>query len=288
MGLAALSAQPIPAPSPASGCGSTDGNVNAVASALGICEDLDHFLHPSESDRIQPEGPFQLFNEPGTPRPGGLRGVPGRRQRIVEKLAQGESETNLMLSLLDNSRLRTENRLLVNHVRAYRRSKFLNAVVGTGVQGLGTGLQFSSSTGVQRAGNYLGIAGGVLAIAFALCTAELPPLEKPEKVAQPALDILAPFSDSNQRHLIPKTLWSYMALDKPFVDHMNEMYKELLSPPRTAASKGKKILACRYNGSGEAENTIAEISSAFDELQTKARGMTEGMATLLDELDKPQ
>src|SRR5258708_17935885 len=74
LGQIALPAQTIPRPSQGPDCGSAEGNVNAVAEALGVCADLKQLLPASVTPGLtQPDTPElrDLLTAPGTP----LRGL---------------------------------------------------------------------------------------------------------------------------------------------------------------------------------------------------------------------
>ena len=258
-------------------CGSTEENVNAVASALGICENLKQLLQPAAPNRTpQPGQLSEFFELPGTARPGAWRGLPGDRQRVDEGINQGGMESNLLLLRVDNARLQIQNSLLVDEAHAFRRSKVLNAWLGTGIQGAGTGLQLSSNISVQRAGNILGVVGGATTIVLAMCTAELD-APAPTKTA---LELVNSVSDQNQRSLIPSALWHYMSKDDRFLATMGTA---LPAPP--SQTKKKKFLSCRYNKLEDHE--LAEISNRLTAMEKKIDEMMQAISNMSKQLDKP-
>ena len=169
---------------------------------------------------------------------------------------------------IENAGLQLHIPLLVDEARAYRRSRLLNAFLGTGIQGIGTGLQLTSSKDVQRAGNILGVVGGGLTIVSALCTAEL---ENPDPKAKAAIAIIDSVADNNKENLIPASVWGYLRdyTNKDFFDHMQ---KEALPKPLPEPNKRKAFLACEYNKKGNEEKVekieirLSEINEKLDEI----------------------
>jgi hypothetical protein len=82
-------------------------------------------------------------------------------------------EINRMLLVMERNRSKNLTAQMTAEQKAYRRTKILNAFLGTSIGVVGSGMQFSSSTAVQHAGDGVSVAGGAATILFAVCTADI-------------------------------------------------------------------------------------------------------------------
>jgi hypothetical protein len=156
------------------------------------------------------------------------------RQQISEAATRIALNSNLLQSQIQEIMLRNQGSILVDEKRAYRRTKILNAFLGTTVGAVGTGLQFSDSVHVQHVGDGIGVAGGAITAIFALCTADVYVTDSPPD------QLFLTFQSRNQDHAIPDEIWSYLKEDSALLVAMDDAAK---APPVQ-----KKFLSCHYKG----------------------------------------
>jgi hypothetical protein len=147
-------------------------------------------------------------------------------------------------------------------------------------------MQLSKALSVQRAGDIVGVVGGVATIVFAVCTAELP--DASEK-AKPGLAVLAPFADENKgdrpEKRIPEHVWRYMARDQHFVEDMRQpvvTYHFSTAAVAAAPPPKKKLISCHVNA--KPDNAVTDVAKRLSDLEKKIGDMTDGMASLLTKL----
>lgn len=156
------------------------------------------------------------------------------RQQISEAATRTALNSNLLQSQIQEIMLRNQSSILVDEKRAYRRTKILNAFLGTTVGAVGTGLQFSDSVRVQHIGDGIGVAGGAITAIFALCTADVYVTDSPPD------QLFLTFQSRNQDHVIPDDIWNYLKDDSDLLVAMDEAAKAPLAQ--------KKLLSCHYKG----------------------------------------
>ena len=258
-----------------------EDHVKAIAGTLGVCRDLKTvLLHVPVNNAL---ASVQLNSEPAGKADAASAGQAPNvvtqldeqkqdleaRQRINEAATRAILNANATLLQVQSALLQYQMTILADEQRAYNRSKLLNAFLGTTVGTIGTGMQFSNSTRVQHAGDAVGVAGGVITAALAICTAELAP-------ESPAGDrLLQSFANGNQQHVVPDLVWNYAESDPAFMSSMAIFAK--------APAPTKKGLSCRFRARPEAKE-LAERQSALNELNGKLSMMNHDVADLLKTL----
>jgi hypothetical protein len=220
-------------------------NVRVIARDLRVCGELQRLLviaaRKANEAQIAPESSFaqdgKAFNE-------GAREQLEARQQISEAATRAALNSNLLQSQIQDIFFRYQSSILVDEKRAYRRTKILNAFLGTTVGAVGTGLQFSSSVRVQHAGDAIGVAGGAITAIFALCTADVYVTDSPPD------QLFLTFESRNRDHAIPDEVWAYLKDDSTLLGAMDEAAK---SPPTR-----KKVLSCHYKGAPKEHKAAQE------------------------------
>lgn len=291
--------QPAPQPPVGGGdCDSQEERFRAIGRALNICPDLDQILRPNQAGRLAPEllqpgGVERFMNE----QPGGESLIlqqfasemhqRGSRDHVTQALVTFSFDTNRVLAQVQHAS--TENQLFIlkNEARLYSRTKFLNAFLGTTVGAVGTGLQLSHSLTVQRAGDIVGVGGGIITALFALCTADinipdpLPgynPGDNGPPPPTPTGRLFQAFADNNQSHQIPAEVWE-------LVDNGTKeaMVRSLNGSTTSKKSFLNKLgLSCHFSG-GKLQtlaDRIAALSQLEDQLSTMNQNGGELMQTL--------
>lgn len=215
--------------------GAVPDNVRAIARDLRVCGDLQRLFEAGarkanaaqlNSENLLAQGDKALSEE--------ARQQLEDRQQISEAATRTALSSNLLQSQIQAIMLRNQSSILVDEKRAYRRTKILNAFLGTTVGAVGTGLQFSDSVHVQHVGDGIGVAGGAITAIFALCTADVYVTDSPPD------QLFLTFQSRNQDHAIPDEIWSYLKDDSALLVAMDEAAK---APPVQ-----KKLLSCHYKG----------------------------------------
>jgi hypothetical protein len=215
--------------------GAVPDNVRAIARDLRVCGDLQRLFEAAarkanaaqlNSENLLAQGDKALSEE--------AQVQFEARQQISEAATRAALNSNLLQSQIQDIMLRNQNSILVDEKRAYRRTKILNAFLGTTVGAVGTGLQFSDSVHVQHVGDGIGVAGGAITAIFALCTADVYVTDSPPD------QLFLTFQSRNQDHAIPDEIWSYLKDDSALLVAMDEAAK---APPVQ-----KKLLSCHYKG----------------------------------------
>jgi len=215
--------------------GAVPDNVRAIARDLRVCGDLQRLFEAAarkanavqlNSENVLAQGDKALSEE--------ARLQPEARQQINEAATRSALISNLLQSQIQEIMLRNQSSILVDEKRAYRRTKILNAFLGTTAGAVGTGLQFGDSVHVQHVGDGIGVAGGAITAIFALCTADVYVTDSPSD------QLFLTFKSRNQDHAIPDEIWSYLQDDSALLVAMDEAAK---APPVQ-----KKFLSCHYKG----------------------------------------
>jgi hypothetical protein len=223
----------------ADNCALPDGavpeNVRSMARNLRVCGDLQRLFEAAarkanaaqlNSENLLAQGDKASSEE--------ARQQLEDRQQISEAATRIALNSNLLQSQIQEIMLRNQSSILVDEKRAYRRTKILNAFLGTTVGAVGTGLQFSDSVHVQHVGDGIGVAGGAITAIFALCTADVYVTDSPPD------QLFLTFQSRNQDHAIPDEIWSYLKEDSALLVAMDDAAK---APPAQ-----KKLLSCHYKG----------------------------------------
>jgi hypothetical protein len=223
----------------ADNCALPDGavpeNVRSMARNLRVCGDLQRLFEAAarkanaaqlNSENLLAKGDKASSEE--------ARQQLEDRQQISEAATRIALNSNLLQSQIQEIMLRNQSSILVDEKRAYRRTKILNAFLGTTVGAVGTGLQFSDSVHVQHVGDGIGVAGGAITAIFALCTADVYVTDSPPD------QLFLTFQSRNQDHAIPDEIWSYLKEDSALLVAMDDAAK---APPAQ-----KKLLSCHYKG----------------------------------------
>jgi hypothetical protein len=258
-----------------------EDRVKTIANILGVCRELKTVvMHPPVNNALaSSQLNSQLAGNESAATAGQASNVVMQleeqrqqfeaRQRINEAATQAILNANAVLLQVQSALLQYQAAILTDEQRAYNRTKLLNAFLGTTVGAIGTGMQFSGSTRVQHAGDGVGVTGGVITAAFALCTAELAP------VSPAGTRLLQSFANGNQQHVIPEAVWKYVESDPAFMSSMAAFEK---TPPPT-----KKALSCHFRATSSSKQVI-ESQSALNELNGKLSTMNYDVADLLKTL----
>lgn len=215
--------------------GAVSENVRSMARNLRVCGDLQRLFEAAarkanaaqlNSENLLAQGDKALSEE--------ARQQLEDRQQISEAATRIALNSNLLQSQIQEIMLRNQSSILVDEKRAYRRTKILNAFLGTTVGAVGTGLQFSDSVHVQHVGDGIGVAGGAITAIFALCTADVYVTDSPPD------QLFLTFQSRNQDHAIPDEIWGYLKEDSALLVAMDDAAK---APPVQ-----KKFLSCHYKG----------------------------------------
>lgn len=268
-------------PQAAVGCdllsGKVSENVRAMANNLNVCDDLQHVLQ-RRSLSIQAQGAIssQAIAPEGAIAPNSAQSQPGdewaqvleAQRHISEAIQRATLDLNLVI-LQSRKTLREDQIARMNaEQRAYRRTKVLNAFLGTTVGAIGSGLQFSNNVSVQHAGDAVSVGGGVITAAFALCTADI------DVVDAPPDDVLSQaFLDDNQHHQVPADVWSYIRSDASL--------REIMAPVATSPKKENKLLSCHLRQAPPNEKG-ASRERALNALDGKLMLMSRDLAQLSD------
>lgn len=224
--------------------GTLPDNVQSIATTLKICSELQQVLQvgrnrtPSpgvlQKQGIAPEGQEQKTS------PDESKSVQERvadleaRQHISEAINRALLNSNLVSLQLRDVLIESQIASFNAEQRAYRRTKILNAFLGTTVGAVGSGLQLSKDMSVQRAGDYVSVAGGVITAAFALCTAGIDEKDNPPDNA-----FSKALTNDNQEHNVPVDVWSYLREKKALED---------LAVATAPSPPSKKWLSCHLKG----------------------------------------
>lgn len=247
--------------------GAVSDNVRAIARNLRVCGHLQRLLEAAErkpnAAQLNPENPLA---EEDSALSLDVREQLEDRQEINEAATRAALNANLLQSQIQDIMLRNQSSILVDEKRAYRRTKILNAFLGTTVGAVGTGLQFSNSVGVQHAGDAIGLAGGAITAIFALCTADVYVTDSPPD------QLFLAFESRNQDHAIPDEIWSYVKDDSALLGAMDEASR--VPPVR------KKVLSCHYKGAPKDQREARD--RALDLLNRKLLFMNHDVVDLLN------
>lgn len=250
-------------------------NVRHAASSLNVCQNLEHIL---ARRGITSSQSFENFvAEIQTETGGNAKALPQQdeatkeqdlrdRQQLSQALNRATMDTNLFLLRTHTALLELQTSAMNAEQRAYRRTKILNAFLGTTVGAIGSGLQFSSSTSVQHAGDGVSVAGGVITAVFAMCTADINVIDQP-----PDEPLAQAFQNDNQHHVIPGTVWSFLKSDPDFNDLMQSAPQPQPNPTKALSCHWKqpppkRNLATNLQFFRLLENNLGKMSEATAEL----------------------
>ena len=278
---ATLAQQNSPAEKPGEGCdtltGFVPGNVQSIAGALNICPQVQRVL--LSHSRIPPGSFAEQQVAPGErPQGGGTANAESEkaametleaRQRISEAITRATLDSNLVSLELRNAMLERQISSFNEEQRAYRRTKILNAFLGTTVGALGSGLQFSDNVSVQHAGDGISVAGGAITAVFALCTAGIDEKDNPpDNVMSQAV------RSDNAEHQMPDDVWSYLkgqgvlpVLEESFAPAPPAKTRWLSCHLRGAPAVEKQILK-REKALGTLNNALLRMNRDLNDLSS--------------------
>lgn len=242
-------------------------NVRAIARNLKVCPDLEFITRPranpeqlpaTQGERQQPPGGGTLREELANPAFNQSSEL-AAHQRITERVTQAALHSNIVESQIHTVLLQMQVSAWNEEQKAYRRTKILNAFLGTTVGAVGTGLQFSNSVTVQHVGDGISVAGGVLSVIFAFCTAGLGEQDSPP------VPFLQSFANNNEDHVIPEDVWSYLS--------------DVKAPAPT-----KKLLSCHLNGAPQSQDAFLNRLKVLNELESRLSTMNRDAADLLQSI----
>jgi hypothetical protein len=248
-------------------------DVKRAASSLNVCHNLEHILARRGITSLRSFENFvaEMQTETGA----NANALPQQdeatkqqdlrdRQQITQALNRAMMDTNLLLLRSHTALLELQASSLNAEQRAYRRTKILNAFLGTTVGTIGSGMQFSNSTSVQHAGDGVSVAGGAITAVFAMCTAEL---------EQPSDDPLAQaFQNDNQQRLIPDTVWAFLKND-------STSFNDLVQAAPEPKPHSGKLLSCRWKQLPP-KQTLAAHAQFFHALENSLGKMSQANAEL--------
>jgi hypothetical protein len=258
-------------------CDSLNGivpdEVKNAASSLSVCRNLQRILSRREiisSDsyrdfvaklQLQTENPSPITQaQDEATRLQDLQD----RQQIAQAVNRSMLDSNLVLLRAHTAMLELQGAAMNAEQRAFRRTKLLNAFLGTTVGAIGSGMQFSSNTSVQHAGDGVSVAGGAITAVFALCTADINVIDPPPDPLSQA------FQTNNQQRIIPDTVWNYVKKDPSFSDIVQAAPEPTKEPPRvfschlTQAPKLKTEARIKFLNS--LDDSLIRMSQATAEL----------------------
>jgi hypothetical protein len=168
-------------------------------------------------------------------------------------------EINRMLLVMERNRSKSLVAQMTAEQKAYRRTKILNAFLGTSIGVVGSGMQFSNSTAVQHEGDGVSVAGGAASILFAVCTADVNVVD-----SEP----------------------TYAASQGAVHDYLQMTNPELLAPadgPKPAQQRGP--LSCHSGGAPHQQTlTVAAQQEREDKLTGALLNMNNKIGALLARL----
>jgi len=142
---------------------SVPDNVRSIANTLNICSDVQRvLLHGHGRSEIAPPGALEkqitpeeqgqaLSSAEAQSSQSNAMADLEARQRISEAISRATLDSNLVSLQLRNALIERQVASFNAEQRAYRRTKILNAVLGTTVGAIGSGLQFNNNVSVQHA-----------------------------------------------------------------------------------------------------------------------------------------
>lgn len=179
--------------------------------------------------------------------------------RINVAALRASLDINRVLLQVERERNDEEAAQRAAEKKAYRTTKLLNAVMGTSIGIVGSGMQISRSLTVQHAGDAVSVAGGAVTVFFALCTAELPATSQGKELRS------ADF---------PSTVRLYLRSD-PTVSFDAET--------KATARKSPKRSFCHYNG--DSDPASAERMQSSGLLSDELGQMNSDLSLLLKEVE---
>jgi hypothetical protein len=278
----ALAQQPSQTETPHAGCPALPGfvpdNVQSIAGALAICGEVQRVLDSRSQaakgalaeQQFAPGGEQQAPAAPNAEAQRNEMQMLEARQRISEAIAQATLDSNLVSLQLREAMIERQVSSFNAEQRAYRRTKILNAFLGTTVGAVGSGLQFSNNVSVQHVGDGISVAGGAITAVFALCTADID-----LKDSAPDNTMVQAFRSDNADHAVPDDVWSYMqtkgalpALAESFASATTAKSPWLschLSGAPAEKEKEKKILN-REKAIGTVNSTLLQMNRDLKDL----------------------
>lgn len=276
----ALAQQPAQTETPRAGCdaltGFVPGNVQSIAGTLAICGEVQQVLH--NRSRIAQGALEEQQFAPGqerTPEAPQNTEVQKQaiemleaRQRISEAIARATLDSNLVSLQLREAMIERQVSSFNAEQRAYRRTKILNAFLGTTVGAVGSGLQFSNNVSVQHVGDGISVAGGAITAVFALCTAGIDEKDNP-----PDNTMAQAFRSDNADHAVPDDVWSYLktqgalpALAESFAPAPTAKSPWLSCHLRGAPAEKEKKILNREKAIGTVNSTLLQMNRDLNDL----------------------
>jgi hypothetical protein len=276
----ALAQQPSQTETPHAGCAPLTGfvpdNVQSIAGALAICGEVQRVLHSrslvpqgaSEEQQLVP-GEERVPQAPSnTEVQKNAMEMLEARQRISEAIAGATLDSNLVSLQLREAMIERQISSFNAEQRAYRRTKILNAFLGTTVGAVGSGLQFSNNVSVQHVGDGISVAGGAITAVFALCTADIA-----LKDSIPDNTMAQAFRSDNADHAVPDDVWSYLktqgalpALAESFAAAPTAKSPWLSCHLRGAPAEKEKRILNRERAIGAVNNTLLQMNRDLNDL----------------------
>ena len=272
--------QVLSQPAPDNGsCDSLPDNVRAIANSLNVCQHLQRILLGHE---IAPPGALskqviQPGAAPGGPPQSNVQEDHAKqeefkaREHISEAINRAALNSNLVLLNAQTALLELQMSAMNAEQRAFRRTKFLNAFLGTTVGAIGSGMQFSKSVSVQHAGDGVSVAGGAITAVFALCTADIDMIDQP-----PSDQLSEAFVNDNRGHVVPDDVWNYLKNDSTLRESAAAAPEARPKREKTFSCHLKqpppnKDLAARLKFLGALDNSLAQMNRDMAQLsQTMA------------------
>jgi hypothetical protein len=253
-------------------------DVKRAASSLNVCHNLEHILARRGINSLRSYESFiaEMQTEPRA----NAQALPLQdeatkqqdlrdRQQITQALNRATIDTNLLLLRSHTALLELQTTTMNAEQRAYRRTKMLNAFLGTTVGVIGSGMQFSNNTSVQHAGDGVSVAGGAITAVFAMCTADINVIDPP-----PDEPLAKAFQNDNQNHVIPHTVWSFLKSEADFNNLVQSAPQPQPHPAKALSchwkQAPKKSLATNLQFFDLLENSLVKMSQANAELSRLA------------------
>jgi hypothetical protein len=159
--------EPIPqTPTEQNSCDSLNGivpdDIKNAASSLSVCRNLQRILFRREINSADTYRDFVAKLQLQTENPSPTTRAQDEatrlqdlqdRQQIAEAVNRSMLDSNLVLLRAHTAMLELQAATMNAEQRAFRRTKLLNAFLGTTVGAIGSGMQFSRNTSVQHAGD---------------------------------------------------------------------------------------------------------------------------------------
>jgi hypothetical protein len=252
----------LPEPSQASPLDPTPDELKRIAAILNVNQQVAQVF----SEKLGHN--FALHAEGALPNDNTAQNLAKTEERTADLSAIDMAATRALLDInrtllvieRRKSNIKADPVLMEQH--AYKRTKILNAFLGTTIGILGSGMQFSNSSGVQHAGDAVSVGGGAVSVIFALCTAGVDEIDSPAN--------LPPII-----HDLPKTVTKYLSEAAPAT--LNAL--QLQPTPKPSRNK---LLSCHFHGAPSPAMSTVEETRNMDTLAEKLSDMSGEIGALLD------